>query len=57
MGAPALFPALAVAAGDERTGLAILKRALEMPARQIAENSSVDLTEAVMTEAAASHLE
>jgi chaperonin GroEL len=32
----------AVAAGDERTGLAILKRALEMPARQIAENSSVD---------------
>jgi chaperonin GroEL len=32
----------AVAQGDERTGLAILKRALEMPARQIAENSSVD---------------
>ena len=30
------------AQGDERTGLAILKRALEMPARQIAENSSVD---------------
>jgi chaperonin GroEL len=32
----------AVAQGDERTGLAILKRALESPARQIAENSSVD---------------
>jgi chaperonin GroEL len=32
----------ALAAGDERTGLAILMRALEMPARQIAENSSVD---------------
>jgi chaperonin GroEL len=30
------------AAGDERTGLAILKRALEAPARQIAENSGVD---------------
>jgi chaperonin GroEL len=28
--------------GDERTGLSILKRALEMPARQIAENSAVD---------------
>jgi chaperonin GroEL len=28
--------------GDERTGLMILKRALEAPARQIAENSSVD---------------
>jgi chaperonin GroEL len=28
--------------GDERTGLQILKRALEIPARQIAENSSVD---------------
>jgi chaperonin GroEL len=28
--------------GDERTGLLILKRALEAPARQIAENSSVD---------------
>jgi chaperonin GroEL len=32
----------AVAQGDERTGLAILKHALETPARQIAENSSVD---------------
>ena len=29
-------------AGDERTGLQILKRALEFPARQIAENSAVD---------------
>ena len=28
--------------GDERTGLQILKRALEAPARQIAENSAVD---------------
>jgi chaperonin GroEL len=28
--------------GDEKTGLAILKRSLESPARQIAENSSVD---------------
>jgi chaperonin GroEL len=29
-------------AGDERTGVQILKRALEFPARQIAENSAVD---------------
>jgi len=29
-------------AGDERTGLLILKRALEAPTRQIAENSAVD---------------
>lgn len=28
--------------GDERTGLAILRRSLEAPARQIAENSAVD---------------
>ncbi|MBZ5541018.1 MAG: chaperonin GroEL [Acidobacteriia bacterium] len=28
--------------GDERTGIVILKRALEAPTRQIAENSSVD---------------
>ncbi len=28
--------------GDERTGIQILRRALEAPARQIAENSSVD---------------
>jgi chaperonin GroEL len=32
----------AACAGDERTGVQILKRALESPARQIAENSSVD---------------
>jgi chaperonin GroEL len=30
------------ATGDERTGLAILKRALEAPTRQIAENSAAD---------------
>jgi chaperonin GroEL len=30
------------AVGDERTGVQILKRALEIPARQIAENSAVD---------------
>jgi chaperonin GroEL len=30
------------ASGDERTGLAILRRALEVPARQIADNSGVD---------------
>jgi chaperonin GroEL len=29
-------------AGDERTGVQVLKRALESPTRQIAENSSVD---------------
>jgi chaperonin GroEL len=28
--------------GDERTGIRILKRALEAPTRQIAENSAVD---------------
>ncbi|MCS4211810.1 chaperonin GroEL [Bradyrhizobium elkanii] len=32
----------AAAEGDEKTGIAILKRALEAPARQIAENSAVD---------------
>ena len=32
----------AAAEGDERTGVQLLKRALEAPARQIAENSSVD---------------
>ncbi len=32
----------AMCEGDERTGLLILKRALEAPTRQIAENSSVD---------------
>jgi chaperonin GroEL len=31
-----------VCEGDERTGVQILKRALEAPARQIAENSAVD---------------
>lgn len=30
------------ATGDERTGMQILRRALEAPTRQIAENSSVD---------------
>jgi chaperonin GroEL len=30
------------AEGDERTGIQVLKRALEAPARQIAENSAVD---------------
>lgn len=33
---------VAAADGDERTGLIILKRALESPARQIAENSAAD---------------
>ncbi|MGB5101701.1 MAG: chaperonin GroEL [Steroidobacteraceae bacterium] len=32
----------AAAEGDERTGVACLRRALETPARQIAENSAVD---------------
>ena len=32
----------AKSSGDERTGLQILRRALEAPARQIAENSSID---------------
>jgi chaperonin GroEL len=32
----------AACSGDERTGVQILRRALESPARQIAENSSVD---------------
>lgn len=40
--APALDAEIAVAEGDERTGLQILRRALEAPARQIAENSAVD---------------
>jgi chaperonin GroEL len=39
---PALEAEEQASRGDERTGLAILRRALEMPARQIAENSSVD---------------
>lgn len=32
----------AICEGDEKTGVQILKRALEAPARQIAENSAVD---------------
>ena len=32
----------AAAEGDERTGIQVLRRALEAPARQIAENSAVD---------------
>jgi chaperonin GroEL len=32
----------AQASGDERTGMQILRRALEAPARQIADNSAVD---------------
>jgi chaperonin GroEL len=39
---PALEAAEAKTDGDERTGLRILKRALESPARQLAENSGVD---------------
>jgi chaperonin GroEL len=39
---PAIEKAEATADGDERTGLAILRRALETPTRQIAENSAVD---------------
>lgn len=40
--APAVDAEIASADGDERTGLQILRRALEAPARQIAENSAVD---------------
>jgi len=39
---PAIEAAEAKADGDERTGLRILKRALEFPTRQLAENSGVD---------------
>jgi len=39
---PALTAEEARCAGDELTGVRILKRALEAPARQIAENSAVD---------------
>jgi chaperonin GroEL len=39
---PAVEALEASATGDRRTGIAILKRALEVPARQIAENSAVD---------------
>lgn len=39
---PALAREEALCEGDERTGVQILRRALEAPARQIAENSAVD---------------
>ncbi|GAB3372868.1 chaperonin GroEL [Azotobacter armeniacus] len=39
---PALLEEEAQVEGDERTGLQILRRALEMPVRIIAENSAVD---------------
>ena len=39
---PAVEKEESLAEGDERTGFAILRRALEMPTRQIAENSAVD---------------
>ncbi|MFZ2207984.1 MAG: chaperonin GroEL [Porticoccaceae bacterium] len=39
---PAVAREEALTEGDERTGLQILRRALEAPARQIAENSAVD---------------
>jgi chaperonin GroEL len=39
---PALEQEEANCTGDERTGVQILKRALEIPTRQIAENSAVD---------------
>jgi chaperonin GroEL len=39
---PALDAAVAACEGDERTGVLILKRALETPARQIAANAGVD---------------
>jgi chaperonin GroEL len=38
----ALDPEIAAAAGDERAGLQILRRALEAPTRQIADNSGLD---------------
>ena len=40
--AEAVAPEEQKTSGDEKTGLQILKRALEAPARQIAENSGVD---------------
>jgi chaperonin GroEL len=39
---PAIEKEEGLAEGDERTGLSILRRALEVPTRQIAENSAVD---------------
>ena len=39
---PAVIEEEEACTGDERTGVQILKRALEVPARQIAENSATD---------------
>ncbi|MEX1257456.1 MAG: chaperonin GroEL [Gemmatimonadota bacterium] len=39
---PSVEAEAAAAEGDERTGILILRRALEVPVRQIAENSAVD---------------
>jgi chaperonin GroEL len=39
---PAVEAEMAATTGDERSGVQILRRALETPARQIAENSGVD---------------
>ncbi len=39
---PAVEQEEAKCEGDERTGVQILKRALEVPTRQIAENSAID---------------
>jgi chaperonin GroEL len=39
---PALEALAETCSGDERTGVLILKRALESPTRQIAENSAAD---------------
>jgi chaperonin GroEL len=39
---PALADEESKCSGDEKTGVAILRRALESPARTIAENSAVD---------------
>ena len=39
---PAVLAEEQLCSGDERTGVQILRRALEAPARQIAENSAVD---------------
>ena len=40
--ADALAPEESASSGDERTGISILRHALEAPARQIAENSAAD---------------
>ncbi len=54
---PAVLDEESQAAGDERTGIAILRRALEAPARQIARNSAVDdgVVVARMIEGSGSH--